>query len=394
MSSSIPNIAIIGAGPGGLTLAAILQRNSIPFTVYDLDASPHGRNQGGTLDLHPQGGQLALRAAGLWDEFVKYARPESDVMKVVTPAGKVLWDGNGPNARVVEAGKEYDHRPEIDREKLKKILLEAVEGSRIKWGKKLLEVKEAGEGSYDLVFGDGETERGFDLVVGADGAWSKVRKVLSDEMPFYSGISGVEFWADNADEKHPFVSEFVGAGSMFSFDEGRAIQAQRLGSGTIRTYGNVRVPENFFKECGIDWEKKDQARNEFVERYFGDCADVLKRLLMESGDDLVLRTLYMLPVGFKWEEKRGVTLLGDAAHLMTPFAGVGVNAAMWDGLDLASGIVESVKGGKPLDVVVKEYETEMFSRGEKFAQKTMRGLKGHFSAHGNGHFVERLKGGE
>ena len=388
---STPKIAIIGAGPGGLTLAAILQKHTIPFTIYDLDASPHERNQGGTLDLHPQGGQLALKAAGLWDAFVRFARPESDVRKIVAQSGEVLWDGNGPDARVVEQGKEFDHRPEIDREKLKEVLLSGVEKGAIKWGMKLGSVEEIGDGVYDLHFENGQIHKGFDLVIGADGAWSKVRALLSDEKPFYSGIVGVEFWAEDADVKHPFVAEFVGAGSMFSFGEGKAVMAQRLGSGTIRTYGMVKERQGFFEECGIDWEGKEKARREFVERYFGDCAGTLQRLMVDSDDQLVARTLYMLPVGYRWEGRKGVTLLGDAAHLMTPFAGVGVNAAMWDGLDLANGIVECVEEGKHLDMIVRDYEATMFPRGEKFAERTMKGLKGHFSAHGNDHFVKRLK---
>jgi 2-polyprenyl-6-methoxyphenol hydroxylase-like FAD-dependent oxidoreductase len=390
-----PKIAIIGAGLGGLTLAAILQKHSIPFTVFELDSSPTQRNQGGTLDLHPQGGQLALREAGLWDEFVKHARPESDVMKVVSLDGEVLWDGNvgGADAKVVEGEKRFDGRPEIDREVLRGILVAAVEGQSVKWGAKLNEVQEVGEGKYELLFVDGTVEGPFDLVVGADGAWSKVRPLLSEEKPFYSGISSVEVWAKDAVLKNPWISGFVGAGSMFSFGEGRAIQAQRIGDGTIRTYANVRQPESFIQDCGIDWENHDGARKEFVERYFGDCGADLKRLVLDSKDQLVPRQLYMLPVGFMWEGKRGVTLLGDAAHLMTPFAGVGVNAAMCDSLALAKSIIGFVKNGEAsLDAAVRAYEEELFVRGEGFAQKTMRGLKGHFSSVGSEHFVKRLRG--
>ena len=386
-------IAIVGGGAAGLTLAAILQKQSIPFTVYELDGSPNERNQGGTLDLHPQGGQLALRQAGLWDEFVKHARPESDVMKVVRNDGEVLWDGNGPDAKAVSEEDKYNNRPEIDREKLKDILIAAVRPEHIQWGRKLKQVAELGDGKFDLHFADGAVEKGFDLVVGADGAWSKVRALLSDVKPFYSGISAAELRATDADKKHPWISGYVGAGSLFSFGEGRAIQSQRVGDGTIRTYASVRQPESFLKDCGIDWTNPAVARKEYVERYFGDCGADLKRLMLESSDLLVERALYMLPVGFKWEGKKGVTLMGDAAHLMTPFAGVGVNAAMCDSLELANAIIGFVQGGKgSLEEAIKSYEVEMFVRGEGFAKKTMRGLQGHFSAGGCEHFVGRLKG--
>jgi 2-polyprenyl-6-methoxyphenol hydroxylase-like FAD-dependent oxidoreductase len=134
-------------------------------------------------------------------------------------------------------------------------------------------------------------------------------------------------------------------------------------------------------------------RKEYVEKCLGDCGADLKRLVLESTDQLVPRELYMLPIGHKWEGEKGITLLDDATHLMTPFVGVGVNAAMADSLSLVNAIIGSIQGGeKSLDVVVRGYEEEMFVRGEGFAKKTIRGLHGHFSAGGYGHFVERLRG--
>ncbi len=189
--SPLPKIAIIGAGPGGLTLANILQKNQIPFVVYESDASPYARNQGGTLDLHPQAGQLALREEGLWDQFVQHARPESDVMKVVTNAGEVLWDGNGPDVRVVPGSEKFEGRPEIDRAMLVKILVEGLSPGHVQWGKKLLEAVPCSDEKYNLHFTDC-IEKDFDIVVGADGAWSKVRKLVSTQMPYYSGISIIE----------------------------------------------------------------------------------------------------------------------------------------------------------------------------------------------------------
>ena len=78
--STNPKIAIIGAGPSGLTLANLLQQYNILFTVYEFETGANERNQGGTLDLHAESGQLALREAGLYEEFKKYARPEGDAL--------------------------------------------------------------------------------------------------------------------------------------------------------------------------------------------------------------------------------------------------------------------------------------------------------------------------
>jgi 2-polyprenyl-6-methoxyphenol hydroxylase-like FAD-dependent oxidoreductase len=386
---SLPKIAIIGAGPGGLTLANILQRHQIPSTVFDLDASRNERNQGGTLDLHPRDGQLALREAGLWDQFARLSRPEGDVRKIVRYSGEVLWDDNGTAAPVREEEK-FDNRPEIDRAVLKDILLDSLAPEVVKWGKKLREVV-PDDKWYDLTFVVGSTEMVFDLVVGADGAWSYVRPLLTAVKPHYSGISTIEMWALDVNEKHPWISKYVGNGSCFVFDQDRAIQSQRIGDGSIRTYASLRLAEPWVKNCGIDWTKPT-AREELVRRHFSDCGADLQRLILESADELVPRTLYMLPVGFCWEPRSGVTLIGDAAHLMTPFAGVGVNAAMADALALARAIIGSQSAQDTnLTAALESYEHEMFLRAEKYAQKTMDNLNEHFSAGGSDKMVERLK---
>jgi 2-polyprenyl-6-methoxyphenol hydroxylase-like FAD-dependent oxidoreductase len=388
-----PKIAIIGAGPSGLTLATILQKNRIPFIVYDLAISPNVRNQGGTLDLHPTGGQLALREAGLWEEFAKGARPESDVLKLVQNNGEVLWDENGPDAHPVKEEEKFNNRPEIDRAVLMEILLAAVNPESVQWGKKLDRAVPALNGTLDLHFTDGSCHQGFDLVVGADGAWSKVRQLVSDTRPQYSGISLVEMWALDVLEKHKWMAEYAGAGNCFSFGEGRAVMIQRIGDGSIRTYACLRVPESFIVDCGIDWTKPETARKEYLETYFGDFGEDLKRVILESSDELIPRPLYMLPVGFQWDSRPGVTLLGDAAHLMTPFAGVGVNAAMLDALELGKTLVDytNASDDRSFAEVIRKYESELFPRGERFAQKTMNNMAKHFSSDGTEHLANRLR---
>lgn len=250
---SPPKIAIIGAGPAGLTLARLLQQNQFNCTIYESEVDRYVRNQGGTLDLHTKTGQLALKEAGLLEEFKKYARPEGECMKLVKHDGTVLWDENetGNSNRVAEDSD----RPEIDRVRLRDILLDSLQPGTIKWNRKLLRVdadtKTRGisgdRETYTLHFTDGSVEKDIDLLVGADGAWSKVRPLLTDEQPFYSGITCIELWSLGVDEKNPWLSRYVGKGSCFMFDEGRALLCQRNGeqNGSVRTYACVRMPEKW-----------------------------------------------------------------------------------------------------------------------------------------------------
>ncbi|KAL1603457.1 hypothetical protein SLS60_005044 [Paraconiothyrium brasiliense] len=392
-----PKIAIIGAGPTSLTLAAILHRNAIPYTIYE--AAPALRHQGGSLDLHPQTGQQALREAGLWDAFVEHARPESDCLKLVDlDSGEVFWDENAGDGQPSEEQEKeravqdsLEGRPEIDREWLMRITYGAVPEASVKWGAKLKGVVPSSEPcKHALHFADGSTEEGFDLVVGGDGAWSKVRNLLTDLKPRYSGISAVELWHNDV-QREPWLRDYVGAGSCFAFAEGSAVLSQRQGDGSLRTYACLRVPETFIAECGIDWESGDTARTQFVERYFNHVAPDLQRLLTLSKDKLMPRVLYELPIGFSYPHVQGVTLIGDAAHVMTPFAGVGVNVGMTDALVLAREVIASCKGEKSLDEAVKAYEEEMWPRAKKFMEKTAEGKERHFRAGGSREMADMMK---
>jgi 2-polyprenyl-6-methoxyphenol hydroxylase-like FAD-dependent oxidoreductase len=391
----LPRIAIIGAGPGGLTLACILQRKGMNCTIFELDKDGSFRDQGGIVDLHPDGGQAALKEAGIFDNFQKIIIPSAEVLKLMKKDGEIVWDENDLNNAPPETSRD---RPEVDRSNLRSLLLDAVDPASVQWSRKLLkvEVTEGTRPEYNLHFANG-IEKGFDLVIGADGAWSKVRPLVTNQIPYYSGVSMVELQAHEVSQRKPWLDKFIGKGSFFMFDEGRVLIGQRNSYDRIRVYAGVRQPESWVTDCGINWEEPASARRALAERYFGDCHEDLKRVITdEATDSLMARQLYMLPVGMRWEPRSGVTLLGDAAHLMTPFAGVGVNVAMMDAMSLAQELLkrkEAFETGDQslLDEAVRTYEEQMFIRAKKNMDKTFYGLTKHFSADGIDERVGMLK---
>jgi 2-polyprenyl-6-methoxyphenol hydroxylase-like FAD-dependent oxidoreductase len=155
-------IVIIGAGPGGLTLARILQLKGIEVNIYERESSIDVRSQGGTLDLHAKSGQHALQVAQLFDKFQALCRPEGQDMRCLDKSGKVHHEKVFDNNR-------FD-RPEIDRGDLRQIFLDSLTPNTIVQGHNLQSIESLGNGQHKLVFDNGVTEIA-DLVIGADGTW-------------------------------------------------------------------------------------------------------------------------------------------------------------------------------------------------------------------------------
>ncbi len=357
-----PRIAIIGAGPGGLTCARILQQAGVAVTVYERDADAHARDQGGTLDMQVETGQKALRAAGLLETFLATARPEGQDMRQLDKNGAVLME------HLAEPG-ELDN-PEMDRSDLRDLLLESLAPGTIHYGQGLQSALPLGNGVHELHFSDGSSTE-VDLLVGADGAWSKVRPLLSPEQPFYEGVMFVEVRLRDVDDAHPAIAKLVGNGGMFAMQDNKALIAQRQSRGRIRVYVAFRDELDWATRRGLDVADAGAVRAFLLEK-FHDWTPELRSLLSDCDDEFIARPMFSLPVPHRWNTRAGVTVLGDAAHLMSPFSGLGANTAMLDGADLAAAVIKS----PDLLHAVAGYEAIMLPRAAVNAAGAHEGLQG------------------
>lgn len=365
MNHTPARIAVIGAGPGGLICARILQRHGIDVTVHDLDASATARDQGGTLDMHPDTGQYALRAAGLWNDFTPLARPEGEQWRLVGRDGQTLFDAAPPEGS--------RGRPEIDRGKLRDLLLGSLNPGTVRWGHRLDRAEPLGDGRHRLHFTHGVSSDA-DLVVGADGAWSRVRRILSDAVPAYTGVTFVETGLHDADLRHPALAALTGVGTMMALDDNLGIVAQRNSGGHIRVYVGMRTPEDWYRQAGVDLTDPHAVRGALLKR-FADWCPALRGFITDTDTGYTNRPLFALPVPHTWDHTPGVTLLGDAAHLMSPFSGMGANLAMRDGADLAQALI----GHDFLDDAVTAYEKILLPRSIEAAEGAAEGIDGAFA---------------
>ena len=338
-------VTIIGAGLGGLTLARVLHVHGIASTVYEADASADTRSQGGMLDIHEENGQLALKDAGLFDEFLKLVYPGGQQSRVLDKHGNVLFDypddGTGG-------------RPEVQRGELRRILIESLPSGTIRWGHKVKAIEPLEGGRYLVNFADGSAET-TDLLVGADGAWSKVRPLLSEVGPTYSGISFIETYLHEADTYHKQTAAAVGGGSLFAVAPGKGIQAHREPHGVLHAYIALNRPETWFES--IDFSDREAALATIAKEFEG-WAQELTALITNAEQTPVLRMLHSLPAEHRWHRRTGVTLLGDAAHLMIP-SGEGANLALYDGAELGKAIAADIGD---VETAIAGYERELFAR--------------------------------
>ncbi len=352
-------LAVVGAGPGGLTLARLLQMRGADVTVYERDTGRAARHQGATLDLHDDSGLKALRAAGLMDAFHANYRPGADRLVIMDQHAQVILEEfSSANLDVA--------RPEIDRGPLRDLLIDSLAAGTVIWGSQLTSLVRA-NGQVRLQFSDG-TSTSADLVVAADGANSKVRPYLTPIRPLYSGVTVVEGMVDDSATATPELHRLLNQGKICALGDGKSLFVISKGNGSLSFYTGHRAAEAWARTCGIDFTSRSRVLHWFKGEFSG-WSEQWDALFENAQPCFVPRPQYYFPLDQTWEAKPDLTLLGDAAHVMPPYAGEGVNMAMLDALELAENLLDGAFSDTRS--AIADYEGKMRARTSEVTRVTL-----------------------
>lgn len=357
-------IAIVGGGPGGLTLARLLQLEGADVKVYERDANRETRIQGAIVDLHFESGLIVIEKAGLMDAFKAHYMAGADKFRLLDKDRKIHLDEHN-YINIGDFGDEH-FRPEIDRGALRTILLDSLHPDTVVWDSQFVSMVRV-ENGWALNFKNGTTATA-DIVIGSDGARSGIRPYVTDIKALYCGVTIIQGEIDNPAKDCPEMNELVANGNLVVLSEGKSITAQPRGDGGLTFYASAKYPEDWAKTNGVDFNNKEDAYA-FLAKFYEGWNETFFTLF-KACDKFVVRPLNYFPLDQHWEAHSNITIIGDAAHLMPP-SGEGVNTAMLDAMDLSEHLTSEKYD--TIQTAIAAYENQMRERGTKLALEALEG---------------------
>jgi 2-polyprenyl-6-methoxyphenol hydroxylase-like FAD-dependent oxidoreductase len=357
-------IAIIGAGPGGLTLARLLQLKGLNLKVYERDLNKDARVQGSPLDMHEESGWAALGKANLIEAFKKNVHQGADKKVIVNERAEIVFSDHETKANT-GLSKEPP-RPEIDRGTLRKLILESLLPETVVWASHFTSMEKQDEG-WMLHFKNGSSVYA-DLVIAADGANSKIRPYLTNIKAFYSGITMVEINVHDAEKTTPQLYALLKGGKIMAFGNGRNILGGQKGNGGLGFYASFKADENWPESSGLNFSDRTELLGWFKKEY-GEWSIVWYELFENATMPVIPRPIYCMPLDQNWAALPNLTLLGDAAHVMPPFAGEGANTSMFDALELSECL--TCDKYRDLQEAIYSYEINMRKRAATAAKRSL-----------------------
>lgn len=356
------SIAIVGGGPAGLTLARLLQLKNAHVKVYERDFNKEARVQGSPLDMHDDSGLAAIRKAGLLEEFKKAYRPGADKTLIMNERAEILYSDHDTKPEE-DFGAEH-FRPEIDRGPLRNMLLESLQPGTVIWDSHFISMEPQNQG-WLLHFKNG-TSAYADLVIAADGANSKIRSYLTDNKPVYSGVIMLEGMVSKEDA--PNINALINGGKIMAFGNSKNILMGQKGNGDLGFYASFKADENWAINSGLDFYDS-QAILQWFKTEYAEWSKIWYELFENAAVPFIPRLIYAMPTDQTWETKSNLTLMGDAAHVMPPFAGEGANMAMLDALELSECLTDNRYNA--IQEAISQYEITMRKRAAKATKESL-----------------------